>query len=799
MTAPYWLTTTALGMLALTAAPSAMAQAGAPAAPHPAPSATTTDSPQEVVVIARKFGSGLTRATTVLDKTDIGERPMGADITQSLNKVPGVVVTTGDARGGSFSFEMSMRGLTDQEIGLTLDGIPTGDARFNGGSPPQRFIDSSNISRITVSQSAGDIGAPSRFALGGFIDFVTDTPARTFGMTVEGGLGSYDFSREYVRVDTGELWKGFTSYLSYSNQYNKIWATPDVAHDYHAHWQYKGLQRFDNGSTVSVNVTTNHQFDNDFDIVTLPQYEADKRGDGATGALTGKPIIDQNFGGALGGLRDNTMAYINSDIVLGDKWHLKINPYYQTLRGYSLSYQDSQKVLTGGNPFAVLGYSATGAAIRPAVTTTSNPNVVGGPADMRVTPRNRDAYGSTAELVADDLFAGQTIRIGAWYERSASNEDRDFYPIIDSADSTAWNTSRLDYVQYARSVVLKSEMLYAQDEIQAFNDRLKVDVGATWYNLTYNAKSPLEYNAVLNFSQHSPVQPKLGATWKLGDHAELFGGYAENFAGISETVFLGSTAEIDPNTIKPSTTSNYDLGLRYVRPHMAFSVQGFYVDLDNSIGIVPSGSTVGVDPNDIIRGNVATKAADTEGQKDTGVDVTGYYDFGSLDLFGEWTNQYARQANPPIGSTARVDLEAVGIIGGARVRDIPGNSIYGDLGWKVTPDARISFNVHYVADRVGGQIIAATGGTELGIEKIPDYTLVGLNAYYDLQHMLGRNLRLQLNVDNLFNTPYLASVSEATNTSVELGATVANPNGRTIARYFVGAPRTTTVSLRLKF
>ena len=178
MTALKWLGSTALGALALAAAPAVQAQTAPSTAPSK--SAASPDA-QEVVVIAKKFGSGLARATTVLDKSDINERPMGADITQSLNKVPGVVVTTGDARGGSFSFEMSMRGLTDQEIGLTLDGIPTGDARFNGGSPPQRFIDSSNISHITVSQSAGDIGAPSRFALGGFIDFVTDTPAKTFG------------------------------------------------------------------------------------------------------------------------------------------------------------------------------------------------------------------------------------------------------------------------------------------------------------------------------------------------------------------------------------------------------------------------------------------------------------------------------------------------------------------------------------------------------------------------------------------------------------------------------------------
>lgn len=791
MTASNWLTSTALGVLALAAAPAAFAQStsATPAA----------DTPQDVVVIAKKFGSGLTRATTVLDKSDIAARPMGADITQSLNKVPGVTVSTGDARGGSFSFEMSMRGLTDQQIGLTLDGIPTGDARFNGGSPPQRFIDSSNISRITVSQSAGDIGAPSRFALGGFIDFVSDNPAKAFGVTLEGGLGSYDFSREYVRVDSGELWKGFTSYLSYTNSYNKIWATPDVAHDYKAHWEFKGVQTFDNGSTISARISTNHQFDNDFNIVTLPQYLSNKRSDQASDVLTGKPAIDQFYGGDYGGLRNDGMAYINSDFVIGDKWHLKINPYYQTLRGYSLSYQTSQKVMTGGDPFAVTGYNSTGGAIRPAVTTTSSPNTVGGPADMRVTPRNRDRFGSTAELVADDLFAGQTIRIGAWWERSASNENRDFYPIINSAQSIDWNTSKLDYVQYARSVVLKSEMLYAQDEVRAFNDRLKVDVGATWYNLTYSAKSPLEYNAVLNFSQHSAVQPKLGATWKLTDHAELFGGYAENFAGIPENTFLGSTAVVDPKTIKPSTTSNYDLGLRYVRSRLALSVQAFYVDLDNSVGIVTRDSTVGVDPNEIIRGNVATKAANTEGQKDTGLDLTAYYDFGAVDLYGAYTYQYARHDNPPVGSTARAALEAVGIIGGARVRDIPANSVYGDIGWKVTPDAKVSLNIHYVADRVGGHIIAAAGGTELGVEKIPDYTLVGLNAYYDLNRTLGHNLRLQFNVDNLFNTPYLASVSEATNTSVELGATVANPNGRTISRYFVGAPRTTTLSLRAKF
>src|SRR5690606_34120634 len=129
---------------------------------------------ETVSVVGQRFGIGQARAAFEVAKEDIELRPMGADITQSLAKVPGVQVSTGDARGGSFSFEMYMRGLTDEQIGLTLDGIPTGDSRFNGGSPPQRFIESSNIGRIEVSQSSGEIGAPSRFALGGFVNFVTD-------------------------------------------------------------------------------------------------------------------------------------------------------------------------------------------------------------------------------------------------------------------------------------------------------------------------------------------------------------------------------------------------------------------------------------------------------------------------------------------------------------------------------------------------------------------------------------------------------------------------------------------------
>ena len=782
-----WLVSSALCLVLAT--PAMARQAG--------PATANDQTLDEVVVTAERFGSGLARATFTVGADDIRERPLGAEITQALVKVPGVQVSTGDARGGSFSFEIYMRGLTDEQIGLTLDGIPTGDSRFNGGSPPQRFIESSNIGKITVSQSAGDIGAPSRFALGGFIDFATDAPRQDFGATIEAGLGSFDFRRLYGRIDSGEIAPGLSGYFSYSHQENDVWAGRDSRSSERDHYELKVVKAFDNGSFVKARVSYNDQTDNDFNIVTKGEYQAAPRSDRALDAITGVPAKDIDFGGALGGWRKDWLTYVNSHVVLNDTLSLDINPYYQTLDGESFRYQDRQRVLTGGDPRAVTGYNASGGAVRPALTTIRNSNVVGGPADMRVTPRDRTRYGLTGELKA--LLGGHALRVGGWWEGGDSSENRNFYPILNSAQSIAYDRSKLNYVEYARTASVETTMLYAQDEFHALDERLKVDLGLTWYDVKYDAKSPLEYKANVRFSQHSDVNPKLGATWRLAPAWELFGGYAKNFAGIPEDAFLGSTAVINPKDLDPVETENVDLGLRYVKPNLAFSIQAYDVDLKNNVGIVTRDPTATLDPDEIVRGNVATKAVNIAGIKTKGVELTGYYDFGRIDLYGSYSRQDAKHDDPSVGSAARLALASVAIIGGPGVRDIPKNSAYGQIGWRPLDGLKIDANVRYVGERVGGHIVAPTTFQEIGVEMIDGYTLVGLTATYDLKRAGAPDLRFQLNVDNLFDQDYIGAVSGSTATQPEFGYTPATPNARTLDRYFVGAPRTWTLSVRARF
>ncbi len=789
MTHPSRHASLALGC-ALAVAAAATASAAEPAA--------APDDLDEVVVMAKKIGVGESRATFVLQAEDIEERPLGADVMQSLAKVPGVQVATGDARGGSFSFEFYLRGLNKEQVGLTLDGIPTGDARFNGGSPPQRFIEPSNIGSITVSQSAGDIGAPSRFALGGFVDFVTDDPRRELGATVELGGGSDDFRRGYLRLDSGESEGGLSAMVSFSHQANDIWAGPENRSSERDHAEFKAVQRWDGGSYVKARVSYNDQADNDFNIITLGEFLADKDNDRASDVLSGIPARDIDFGGALGGTRRDVMAYLNGRWQVSDTLRLSLNPYFQSLDGESFRYQDRGRRLTGTNPRAVTGYGPTGGAIRPALITTRNSNVVGGPADMRVTPRDRERYGVTGEGEFGPLGGRHTLRVGFWWEGGDSNEFRNFYPITSPATSIDYDRSALNFVEYERSTTIETTMLYAQDSIELVPETLRADVGVTWFDVSYEARSPLEYSAVVDFSQRSNVNPKLSLSWKLADAIEVYGGYAQNFAGIPEDAFLGSTAAINPGDLDPIETENFDLGIRYTGDNYALSAQAYSVELKNNIGIVPRDPAV-IDPEEIVRGNVATKAANIRGLTTRGLELTAIADLGVWDLYGAYSYQDAQHDDAAAGSVAARNLAAVAVIAGERVRDIPTHSFFGQVG--LGPFRGVSFQLsgRYVGERVGGHIVAPTSFAPIGIETLDSYVVVALGAKYQVDSLSwARDLTLQLNVDNLLDEQYLGSVSSATATQPEFGV-LTGPTVRTLDRYFIGAPRTLTLSMRARF
>ena len=750
---------------------------------------------EEVTVIGlkEKFGSGIGRAEYVVGAQDIEERPAGAEITQSLTKIPGVQVSTGDSRGGSFSNELYLRGLTDSQIGLSIDGIPGGDSRFNGGSPPNRYVESSNVSRIVVSQSAAEVGSPSNSALGGFIDFQTDNPRAEFGGDVELSFGGDNYNRAFLRLDSGEIAPGLTGYISYSDSSNEIYTGPNNRDRNREHLDFKILKEFDSGSSIVLRYSKNELDDNDFGIVSLADFQADPTSDTVNDFFSGDPDIDGNFtgfGGALGGTREDDLLYLNIDLQIAENISLSINPYTHDLKGESFAYQDDSQVTASGDP---RDQNVDGVDFIDGVRV----------ADLRVTPRDRERSGVTAELKFDNVLNNHDVRVGFWVEDDESNEDRNFFRVNDASRGITFSRSSLNYIEYERDVKTDTTYLYIQDHITLLDGQLELDIGLTKHDVDYNYGSPIEYAGRRHLNAKTDgVDIKLGGVYHFTDDLEVFAGFSENFGGIFEDVFLGSSSAIDPNSIGAETSDNIDLGIRYVTDTLAFSAQYYEIDFSNRLTIAPNEISAENIEN-VINGNASTQVTNLGGIDSTGIELTAALTVGDFDLYASYSHQTSEwQSDDP----------SQGIVRGVQTHDIPEDSLYAEVKWNASDKLEIAFNAKYIGDRVGANIFVPdfcnrffcfdengsglNGGDYIGTQEIPTYWVAGLRGSYEIGDILGmNNVKVQINIDNLFDEEYIASVTGATTTLPEFGFIGGIDATFSLDRYFIGAPRTATLTI----
>jgi hypothetical protein len=634
--------------------------------------------------------------------------------------------------------------------------------------------------------------------LGGFINFETMDPNDEFGVEFGVGTGNYDYRRMFLKVNTGELANGLTSYWSFSDQSNEIFTGPNSRDKSRQHLDGKIIKNFDNGSSVKFRLSYNELEDNDFGIVSLGDFNNDKTSDTVNDIFAGDPDIDGGFtgyGGALGGVREDLLAYFNIDLALSDTIGLSINPYFHDLEGESFAYQSDSTTTVSGDP-------------RDQNTIEEDFDIDGNRvADMRVTPRNRERSGATAELTFDEVGGFNDIRVGLWVESDDTNEDRNFFRVNDTRTGIEYSSSSLGYIEYERSLTTDTTYFYVQDKMSLLDDRIGLDIGATVHDVDYKWNSPIEFSGQNKINASTDgVDLKLGGVFHFSDDFEAFAGYSENFGGIFEDAFLGSSDAIDPRTLEPETSTNIDLGLRYVTDTAAISIQYYEIDFENRLTTVPSN----VDPadiDDVINGNSSTQVVNQGGVDSSGFEITGSLMLGDVSLYGTYANQTAEWAESD---------PSQGIIKGAAVHDIPDDSFFGEVQWSPNGEFTAALNAKYVSDRLGGNIFVpdfcnqffcfdedgtgVNGGDFLRHEEIDGYWLVGLSAAYDLPSVPGfERLRIQLNIDNLLDETFVSSVTGATSSLPEFGVIGGLTAESALDRYFIGFPRTVTLSVSAEF
>ncbi|MHB1590416.1 MAG: TonB-dependent receptor, partial [Sulfuricella sp.] len=390
------------------------------------------------------MGEGQVRASNAVDRKEFQEQTPGKNPVMALERVPGVSVTTADPYGiYEYGTDIEMRGFNSSQIGVTVDGVPMTNNAAAGGNPASRFMDSENLESANVAQGSGDLSTPSYNSLGGSINYKTIDPRNQFGVQGEISGGSFNSSREFVRLDTGKSDNGTKAFASGSRTDTEKWR--GAGKNSVDHFETK-VQNVFGENKVGLSFIYNKRFDHDYLDMSLADYQNYGRSHDLNTTWTGNPLQDQNnYTGWTNGRTDKLLS-LQGDFKLSDKARLSLVPYYQKEDGFG-TYNPGHNPITGA---VQLMY--------------------------RQSSYFTDRYGMTSKLTYD--LGQHQLAAGLWVERYKYNNDRKWYDTLNPAVNGDPNWNSVVKTDFDRNFVTNSTVFYVQDTITMLDNRMKLDLGA---------------------------------------------------------------------------------------------------------------------------------------------------------------------------------------------------------------------------------------------------------------------------------------------------------------------------------
>jgi len=589
---------------AVVAVPAWAQQQSEPSSPEAA-----TNGDQIVVTATRT-----TRSSVELGAAEIQKVLPGANPVKAIQTLPGVQFETADPWGNNEqNIALFVHGFNQNQLGFTLDGVPLGDQSYGNynGLSPQRAVISENVSRVRLTAGAADLGTASASNLGGGIETYSSDPTATMGVRFAQTLGSYDASRTFLRIDSGEvdgLGGTNSGYLSVVRQKARAW-------EFNARqggWQgnAKFVHKGENGTlTGYFNISDKAEPNQDsvahnagglepyYRSLLYPNWQAALAYVDANGAPpSNNPNNYMNYFGDA--QRTDYLGYIKYEHRFGDAVTWTNQVYYH--------HDEGQGQITG--PIAAAGLPGLFRIYYPGQNLKA---VFGGSGyALRTTEYGIDRKGAISTLA---IHAGDhEIELGGWYEHNRNTIFRRWYaaPIDNPPSPYEWaDPSLRRLTQYA--AITKYDLI--QTHIQ---DRWHVTPTVT---VEAGFKSSLQFadgrvptqplpGALPGTSTGYPegrlntkkwFLPAIGAIWDITTNDQLFGHIQKNVRQFQASVAAGLSPfavgsqqafdQIKANT-SPETSWTYEAGLRShhaldLGPLTAIEAQvsAYHVDFDNRL------------------------------------------------------------------------------------------------------------------------------------------------------------------------------------------------------------------------
>ncbi|MBL4909791.1 MAG: TonB-dependent receptor [Alteromonadaceae bacterium] len=731
---------------------------------------------EEVTVIAKK--SSL--ANNVVSPAMLDQQISASSVLSVMDNLPGISINEGDAFGGDdWSTSITMRGFsidgTQQQLGMTVDGIPNGGSNYGGGAKANRYLDSENMSTVEVTQGTSDLSSASLEALGGTFNFVSSDPTEEKGTTFAITNGDHNAKRYFVRQNFGQFLGNTTAYASYSSTKNNRWigtGSNGGADRQHAAFKFiSDLGKLQLTGRLSYDDVA----EDNYNSVTLEQFKQTPDWDQLTWNWTGIPHFDQMFAEGWSTLRKNTLGYLKFSYDISATSSFNITPYIHknTGRGdwippYLVNVDGGNVVNQGrtinGGAFASrYGFTnQQGEQLSPNAGCTDslswpwesgpglNPACYGSSAvpvmSYRHTHYKKDRTGVLSDY---SLSIGiHDLKFGLWLENNVRKESRDWHKVIDARVYQTFDNTPY-WVQYSNKFTTNTAKWFAQDTMTL--GKLTVNAGVQKYLVDIEKYDVFAKAVTGKVNSDSKVLFSLGGLYLLSDTVELFSGYSENFSAIKDGVLERESSSL--TNIKPETAKNIDLGIRYNDQDLSLSATVYDIKFNDRITFIAPGSgSAGIDYTIGTNGSYLNVG----GIKSTGVELSASYHVNNhWDIYSSYTNNNSTYVGNAPGYTA-----------GDKVIDSVDNMF-------VLSTEYFSGNLRF---GTSAKYTSARGDA-------PQYTVVDANIGYTVNTngLIFKSVDLAFVVNNLLDERYLS-------TGTGTGTT-----------FFIGASRTAAFTLTANF
>jgi len=572
--------------------------------------AADTDGGSETVIVSSDRES--THSAVELSGVQAQKIIPGISPLKAIQTLPGVVYQTADPWGNNEQNEsLVVHGFTTQQLGYTMDGVPLGDQQYGNynGLSPSRALTSENVARVSLSSGTGSLGVASTSNLGGAIETFSSDPRADFGIDARQTAGSWDTSRTFLRLDSGDIGYGTAMYVSYLHQNQRA-------------WDFDGYQRGDqlNLKVVQASDMGRFTFYADYNNKVEPNEDATGFGNQQTAAAAGftpytRPFLYPNLAGAIASLshgtppaaqgnnfsnyhsaaqRQDVLTYAQYDWNAGPglTWSNQAYFHHDTGRGI-VAGPINQAGLPGlfaiYFPQAVVGGSTSSTA-----TLDNIVNAFGGTGyETRTTEYRINRFGIRSTL--NWALGDHDIEVGLWYERNASRTGRRWYPFsAANHDLTPYDVPvNPAFTQYDVSLKTDVVQLHLQDQWHimpglTLSAGVKSSLQTAGNNVITQQRNLQAGNAFglpatnpqVNFPTGEITSnywflPQAGLTWDATDSEQVFVNVQENlrqfvpyaagsnFYG-SSPWSLGSQQAFDTfkNTAHPERSWTYEAGVR---------------------------------------------------------------------------------------------------------------------------------------------------------------------------------------------------------------------------------------------